>query len=348
LGALLAVVILIAAYSLYVFLPGVFLPGKKVVMRIGYIPIYPMAQYLIAREIGWLGELGPDVELRELSFSSGPPMMDAFAAGQIDIAYVGIVPALVAISRGIDAKVVAGNIIEPVGIMVSKEFAGVWETYRSGEAFKVFEKQLGRKFKFATLPKGSTPDIILRVFLAKLGLDPERDVEIVAMGEDRVQAALAAGLIDGTAIVEPLISIAEWKGWPYKTIVWSGEIIPGVPGAIVMVNGKFLRENGALVKKLIEIHLRATKLIRDDPKAAARLLSKALGESLLPEEVALKALQSPPKFSVDPRRLVPGTLAHIEHALKLGVLKSAPTVEQIFDFTLYDAVVKQKPEYAGL
>src|SRR5687767_13931735 len=63
-------------------------------------------QFGAAQEKGWFVELGvPSMEL--LRFTSGAPMLQAIAAGQVDIAYIGVGPLLVAGHRGLPFKAVA-------------------------------------------------------------------------------------------------------------------------------------------------------------------------------------------------------------------------------------------------
>jgi ABC-type nitrate/sulfonate/bicarbonate transport system substrate-binding protein len=44
-----------------------------------------------------------------------------------------------------------------------------------------------------TMLLSTEPNVFLRYWLTRLGLNPERDVEIMPMGEDKVVAAAVAG-----------------------------------------------------------------------------------------------------------------------------------------------------------
>ena len=84
-------------------------------LRVGYIPIIPMTQLFIMQGGGLDRQAGLRLQLTQ--FSSGPTMVQALASGSLDVAYVGIGPALVARSRGIDIKVLASNIIDQVALI---------------------------------------------------------------------------------------------------------------------------------------------------------------------------------------------------------------------------------------
>ena len=97
-----------------------------VTLRVGYIPIIPMTQLFIMEGEGWTRQAGIDLKLTQ--FSSGPAMVQALASGSLDVVYVGIGPAMVARSRGIDIKVLASNIIDQVAFIGRGPFA---ETMKS-------------------------------------------------------------------------------------------------------------------------------------------------------------------------------------------------------------------------
>src|SRR5688572_28835627 len=73
--------------------------ADPVTLRVGYIPIIPMTQLFIMEGEGWTSQAGLNLQLTQ--FSSGPNMVQALASGSLDVAYVGIGPAIVARSRGI-------------------------------------------------------------------------------------------------------------------------------------------------------------------------------------------------------------------------------------------------------
>lgn len=66
----------------------------RIPVEIGYMPILPVAQAFVALEAGWVEEAGAQVRL--IQFQNGPAMVQALLAGQLDIAHLGIGPAMVA------------------------------------------------------------------------------------------------------------------------------------------------------------------------------------------------------------------------------------------------------------
>ena len=68
-------------------------------LTLGTLNVFPMMQYFVINQQGWYDDLGPDIEVQ--TFGGGPPLVQAYASGDIDFAYVGISPGLVAIANGI-------------------------------------------------------------------------------------------------------------------------------------------------------------------------------------------------------------------------------------------------------
>src|SRR5690606_20124434 len=68
-------------------------------LEIGYLPILPAAQLFVALEGGALEAANIDSP-KLVQFQTGPALTQALIAGQLDAAYVGIGPALVASAKG--------------------------------------------------------------------------------------------------------------------------------------------------------------------------------------------------------------------------------------------------------
>ena len=158
-------------------------------LRVGYISIFPMTQLFVMEGRHWTRDVGLELILKR--FSSGPPMVEALASDALDVAYIGIGPALLARARGLDVKVVAANVIEQVALIGRGALveAGA-QTLNRAAAFARFHADTGRPARLATLPPGSVPHTILMRYLHEVAKVEARDVAIVGMGEDEVQRQL--------------------------------------------------------------------------------------------------------------------------------------------------------------
>ena len=303
-------------------------------LEVAYIPILPMAQLYVIEHEGWAKAAGLDLQLTK--FSSGPAIVQAIASGRYDVMYFGIGPAMVARANGVPIKVVASNVVEQIGLIAEGALAQAAAPGVSpADAIRRFTAAEKRKPKIATLPKGSVPDTVLRYWLMHSGLGVDA-VEIIGMGEDKVQQALLTKAIDGASILEPIVTIVESQMPGAKVIVGGKDMFPDAPGAVVAVRESALATKRDAIEKLVELHIRATDLLIHDPDRAAKDVYASLGEGLVAPEVMEKALKSPLNhFVSDPRSIVAATRSMEDFSREIGTLDAPVAVDQLFDTSLY-------------
>jgi len=315
-------------------------------LTVGYLPFLVMPQFAAARDKGWLNELG--TKIREIRFTTGGQIAQAFAGGQLDAAWIGSGPAINMAHQGVPAKVVAAVNRDTIAIVAHNDFAELYEKDPSAAAFRAYQERYGRKLRIGTAPTGTTVDIFMRLWLNKLGVDPERDVQILAMAAGVTPAAAIAKQIDATVTVEHFITLMP-RVFPSRVIAWGQDVRPGQPNHVLVVHQRMMDNYPEFVKKLVELHLRATRALREDKDYWAKVASDWVGAELLPLDVARQAVRSPAaNLIANPRLIVDGIRTEDRFLVSLGRWPGPATMEQIFDFRFYDAVVREHPELGGL
>ncbi|MFD1596190.1 ABC transporter substrate-binding protein [Haloplanus litoreus] len=306
-------------------------------LTLGTLDVFPMMQYFVIEQQGWYDELGPDIEVK--SFGGGPPLVQAYASGDIDFAYVGISPGTVAIANGIASKVVAANVLEPNVMVGGATFRSYWADH-GPDAFRRFREAEGRKPRFATLPAGSTPDVFLRYWITEtLGLDLDV-IEIVGQSPSALRSTLSSGQADAGSVIEPIPTALEADPDsdmdPFR---YAGEIMPGQPGAVLQPSQALIDEQPDLVRRLVEIHVRATEFIQRNRAQAVGMASEVIGSDILSTEVAERAIESPASnFVSDPHRIVDKTLVYNDFHQQLDSVDTDLTADDVFDHSFYDEV----------
>lgn len=321
--------------------------AQENVLRIGYLPIMVMEQHFVITDQGWYDELS-DYGINEVEatrFSSGAPIVQAFAANELDIAYVGINPALVMASRGVPITVVAANVTNALTFIANDEFAAIWAENPTAEAFEIYEAQVGNKLRVATLPQGTTPDTVLKLWLDQLGATGD-EIEIIPLGIEQVQVALATNNADASLIMEPVISLADAQGWGYSTLVTGAEILADQPGAVLIVRNSLIEENPELVEKLVELHIRATIYATSDLDEAARIASEQIGDDILSIDIARIAAESSAlNWISSPYQILESTRIYNDFQVALEVFDEPVDLDILFDTSFYDAVIEANPEF---
>jgi len=309
-------------------------PGS---LTLGTLNVFPMMQYFVIEQQGWYDDLGPDIEVK--TFGGGPPLVQAYASGDLDFAYVGISPGLVAIANGIASKVVAANVVEPNVMVGSREFRSYW-TEHGAAAFEQFRADKGRKPKFATLPAGSTPDVFLRYWITEtLGLSLDV-VEIVGQSPSALQSTLSTGNADAGSVIEPVPTILQENPdsdmAPFK---YAGEIMPGQPGAVLQPSQSLIDDNPTLVQRLVDIHVRATQFIHENRERAAEMASEVIGSDILTPALAKQAINSPASnFISNPKRIVEKSLIYNDFHQQLGSVDTDLSEADVFRHSFYEEV----------
>jgi NitT/TauT family transport system substrate-binding protein len=305
--------------------------GGQDELTVAYMPIFPDLQWFVMDDQGYLDEIDATIDGRE--FSDGPAIVQAYASGELDVAMFGIVPSMIVIDRGLPAKVTAANIKEPMAIMVHDDLRPMWEEHGS-DAFQAWEEEKGQKFRFGTFPQGSVPDVLLRYWLQQEGVD-ESAVEITEIGgANAVWQAIANGEIDGSSIMEPVPTRAAQADVPVQTFRTAAEVMPGQPAAVTLMSDEV--RDSDVAGQFLEQHVRATEFIEGDTEATAEIVESGIGMAADQAQTALEGPLS--NFVTDPREIENGTEIFSEFAAQNGQIDEQLSLDQIFDYSIYEGL----------
>lgn len=328
------------AISLFALMPLQQRAQAETSVEIGYMPILPVAQLFVALDHGWLKSDGIAPKL--VQFQEGPAMVQALLGGQLDVAYVGIGPVMVARAKGAKIKVVASCIVEQISFVALPKLASYFKSGDPKTALTRFQADNGRKPIISTFPVGSVPETVLQYWLRNgLKADPN-SAQIIYQGAAQIQQSLQTGAIDGAAILEPIVTTVLEKNKDAVVVAHGGEMFPGQPGAVLAVREEFLRDHPDLVKGLVVSQIKATELLNGAPEQSAPAVQKYVGGGRMElATVEASIRRSTGTFVVDPNKIIAGTRAMNDFQAKLGTLQDASDVDQLFDTSVYDSVVRK-------
>ena len=330
-------VVMVAAAGLVA--PGVAGASPKqgsVTLRLGYFPNVTHASAIVGVEGGLFREkLGNRAQLDTSTFNAGPQVVEALNSGALDASYIGPNPAINAFaqSNGEAVRIVSGA--------------------TSGGAFLVVKPSIKRAKdldgkKIASPQLGNTQDVALRTYLKKKGFKTDTagggDVSIVPQENAQTLDLFKQDQIDGAWVPEPWatrlvqegggkILVDERKLWPEGRYVTTH----------LIVRTEFLDDNPDEVKKLLEGHVAANDLIRDDRQRSEQLvgegIDKTTGRPIAPELVTASFENL--VFTNDP--IAPSLRKSAKDAEAVGLLK-AVDLKGIYNLKLLNQVLKQQGE----
>jgi NitT/TauT family transport system substrate-binding protein len=212
----------------------------------------------LALESGIFKQNGLDVTLDNIVSSTGIP---ALLSGQVQIAHLGGSETLSAAAEGGDLVVI--SITGPVYPFV----------FMAPAAIGSIDQIKGKKIGVSNV--GSSSDIATRVMLKKVGLDPEKDVSIVAVGSlQNRMAALLNGAIDGGVAQPPDQLVLEDKGF-HVIYDLAAQRLPSVGDSIV-VQRAWLNANHDAVQRYIDSIVQAIALSKKNKEQSIPVLQKYL------------------------------------------------------------------------
>lgn len=235
------------------------LAAEKV--RIGWVYAMANAPVVIAEQKGFFEKEGVEVEAR--SFTSGPILHQALAAGQLDMAYIGAPPVYHWYSRGLKSQILAKVNYGQAAVIVRKD-SGINSL-----------KDLRGK-KIAGVKKGSGMDVLLRGYV--LGeaakLVPDKDVRVVPMPPGNMGPSVENGVVDAAFIWEPFTSQYELRG-DVKVIFNMNEAVPNYPWYVVMAPPEVLEKKRDAITRVLRAHKRAVEFLGSAPDAGNDIIASA-------------------------------------------------------------------------
>lgn len=295
-------------------------PMKELV--IGYQPSTHQMAYITAMDKGWwqqdLAPLGVG-KVSDKVFPSGPSEMAAMQAGELDVAYVGAAPVLTSLATGLDAKIIAGVNTQGSDLVVRNDL-----DYKGPESLK--------GTTIATFAAGSIQDTILRDWLKKNNVTPDKDVIISPKAPGDAVTAILAGKVDAIFLPTPSPStvVNQGKG---KIVVHSGEMYPHHTCCVLVVSGKLIREHPEIVSQIIKTNDKAVAWNEQNIDEAAIIYANKTGANLKDVKDSLHDWDG--DWNSDPNLIVDPVLDYATIQYNLKYIKAPLTKDQIFDLSFY-------------
>lgn len=241
---------------------------KETTLHVGYFPNVTHTQALVMKADKSLEEaLGDKAKVEWVSFNAGPAEVEALFAGDIDMGYIGPVPAINANvkSKG-DVRIIAGA-----------TQAGAILVKRQGAAISSVGDLDGKK---VAVPQfGNTQHLCLLNLLSENGLKPLSEggtVDVVAVANADVANMMDQGNIDAAFVPEPWGATLLSKG--AQMVLSEDEVYldGNYSVAVVVVREEFRKEHPDVVKTFLEQHENATLYINENQEEAREKVNEEI------------------------------------------------------------------------
>ena len=273
----------------------------------------------VADKRGFFKEQGLEVEVIRMA---APISITALANGDID--YTMIFASVIrGAMRGMPIKVTASFLDGSTHALIARP------------EFKSVKDLRGKTLGVSTV--GATSDLTARMMIRHFGVDPDKEMKIVALGSDRARfASLKEGIVDVAVISPP--ADAEGKKIGMNVLARAYELF-NFPFVGLGANVKKLKERPDEVKRMLKALMRANRYIRENREGAIQTLAEW---SKSTKEAAAASYDGTYKvFNVDGSIPEDGLRLVVDQAKKdMKIAREVP-LSEVADLTLLREVQKE-------
>lgn len=329
----------INALPLVLFMAAIALSGCKQsnanTIRIGFFPNLTHSQAVYGYANGDYEKVfGEQYRVKWQSFNAGPAEIEAMFAGEVDIGYIGPIPAINGyIKSNGDVKIIAGAALN-----------GAMLVTRKGLIINEVKELAGHTI--AVPQFGNTQHLCLLNLLSANGLstiEKGGNVKVIESSNPDTKTLMDKGDIDAALVPEPWATrLIDEIG--VNVLLGSGEVWDAgdYSTAVVVVSAKFYEKNKDLVKKFLQTHIDITEYINEHPEEAMKKINDKIGEltgSKLSENI-LKNSFSNMIVTFDPN--VSSVNKFMTIYQEEGFVKSIPDKNKIYDFEILNELLRDK------
>ena len=273
----------------------------------------------VAKDRGLYAKHGIEAELIQVRPNVA---MAALLSGDID--YVELIGSVIrSAGRGAPVRAISTSIKAP------------FFSFATNSKFKSLKDLKGATIGVTAI--GGTNYISTRLTLRHYGLDPDKDVKILAIGDEKLMyEAFKIGRVDSVVVAPPFSVILRREGFPL--LAHTGELL-NFPFSGLGTTLDKIGKNRAQARKLLRGEIEALRFVRANPAGTTDVIRKrfSMDEKLAREsyDVVVEA------FSRDGRVPLEGV------EILLGIEKAANqipqniTAEMVVDNSLADEALKE-------
>lgn len=304
-------------------------------LRIGHLSTFYHTAMLLMADNNLCEEIDADIEWK--LFGTGPAIVNAFEKKELDLAYVGLPPAIIGIERGVHIICIAGGHVEGTVVCAKAAYEGYPELERLDDILRQFSGK-----KIGVPGKGSIHDVILQQSIRNAGL--EKSVTVINFAwADMVLEAIVRDEV-AAAFGTPALAVSVKRFAGGRILYPAALLWPNNPSYGILADREYLRNNRRRVVQFLQAHEHATALLRETPEHAAETIASHIG--FIDAAFVLETLAVSPKYCAQlTDAYVASTMDFVSMLRDLGYIRRTIGVDDIFDRSLISEIHAGKHHY---
>ncbi|MDY6825344.1 MAG: ABC transporter substrate-binding protein [Thermodesulfobacteriota bacterium] len=222
------------------------------------------AAAFVCLEKGWFDAAGLDVKSYE-TYVTGMALASALARGDIDAAFICLIPAINAYSNaGVPISIIAGTHKHGYGLVARRAVvAGVKDLEKAG-------------VRLGCVREGGAVDVLLNKAMDVYRLDKITiSSRLQRMSPARQVMAIHTNQLDAAVLPEQWATMAE-SADGCRMLFTSQDVWPDMQGSVLVVKKTMIQKRPDAARKLIAALKKATAWINQHPRQAADVVSRQL------------------------------------------------------------------------
>jgi len=235
-------------------------------IRIGATPAITFVVLYAAEHLGYFKAEGLNCQFSD--FEGGAEVTTAMVGGSIDFAGTYVERPMILAEKGFAAKNLLAILNRnPIFLVVKKSLPATEVKGLKGT-------------KLGMTRAGSATDLALRAVLRDAGLEPDRDVAVIAVGSSSsAAAALRAGQIDGFmggepggAVIVHQLKIGRYFIEPLRD--QGPKFLRDMTFPTLQASDRYIQANPQTVERVVRAVSKTQKRLREDPEAGVKVAQK--------------------------------------------------------------------------
>jgi ABC-type nitrate/sulfonate/bicarbonate transport system substrate-binding protein len=184
---------------------------------------------------------------------------------------------------------------------------------------------------------GGTNQISGRLLFQHFGLDPDKDLKFLAIGEEKfVVEAFKAKRVDAILVAPPFSIMMKREGF---SVLANAADVVSFPLAGLSTTVDRIKQNRSQVKRVLKSEIEALRYLREDALGATDIMRRrfAMDEALARDAYAVVVNA----FSRDARIPVQSVENVLNLEKKEGLIAKSVTVDEVIDQSIADEVLKE-------
>jgi NitT/TauT family transport system substrate-binding protein len=279
------------------------------------VPGYTIAvlSFLAAKMNGYYAAEGLDVELIAMR---APTANLALIGGNVEFSAVPLAGLTTAL-RGAPLKLLFCQFDKPQHSLFAKADLSTIKALR------------GKRIAVSGL--GTIDDILLREALAANGIDPSRDLAVLAMGAAEMRfSAMMSGAIDGAMLIAPSTFYAQDHGFRELAAFQNMGFV--LPSGGIVTRDEVLKTDAPMAERFVRATVMGFVYMRDNRPGTLKVMARTLK---IDESTAAKLYDSSrPTMTSDGTVSGEAEKKMTGMVLKIAGAKETPPPEKLYDFSL--------------